>query len=56
MEVMAPPAAVDNINSKLANEQNINAKLANELLTMICQFLPFHDLKNAMLVCRFAQK
>ena len=36
--------------------KNINVRLPNELLTIMFQFLPFGDLKNAMLVCRFAQK
>ena len=35
--------------------ENINLRLPNELLTIICQFLPFDDLKNALLVCRYAR-
>ena len=31
---------------------NINEKLPPELLTAIFQFLPYADLKNALLVCR----
>ena len=31
---------------------NINQKLPPELLTAIFQFLPFDELKNALLVCR----
>ena len=32
---------------------NINEKLPPELLTGIFQFLPYDDLKNALLVCRW---
>ena len=32
----------------------VNLRIPNELLTIIFQFLPFNDLKNAMLVCRLA--
>ena len=39
----------------LAPVGNINSRLPNELLTIICQFLPFDDLRNALLVCRYAQ-
>ena len=31
---------------------NINSKLPPELLSAIFRFLPFSDLKNALLVCR----
>ena len=31
---------------------NINQKLPPELLTAIFQFLPYKELKNALLVCR----
>ena len=33
-------------------QANINSKLPTELLAAIFQFLPFEDLKNALLVCR----
>ena len=33
-------------------EANINSKLPPELLSAIFRFLPFSDLKNALLVCR----
>ena len=32
----------------------VNLRIPNELLTIIFQFLPFADLKNALLVCRLA--
>ena len=35
---------------------NINKKLPPELLTIIFQFLPYDDLKNALLVCRWVGK
>ena len=35
---------------------NISKKLAPELLTAIFQFLPYDDLKNALLVCRWVEK
>ena len=52
-----------NLNSKLApelhaelsSELNINMRLPPELLTKILHFLPFADLNNALLVCRFTQ-
>ena len=34
-------------------EANINSKLPPELLSAIFRFLPFSDLKNALLVCRW---
>ena len=33
----------------------VNLRIPNELLTIIFQFLPFGDLKNALLVCRLAK-
>ena len=30
-------------------------QLPNELLTFIFQFLPFNDLKNALMICRLAR-
>ena len=45
-----------NLNSMLTPELhaelNINMRLPPELLTKILHFLPFADLKNALLVCR----
>ena len=32
----------------------VNLRIPNELLSIIFQFLPFADLKNALLVCRLA--
>ena len=46
--------AVAAMADQLSPVGNINSKLPNELLTIIFQFLPFDNLKSALLVCRFA--
>ena len=38
--------------TELSPELNLNSTLPPELLTNIFHFLPFADLKNALLVCR----
>ena len=35
--------------------QLVNLRIPNELLSIIFQFLPFGDLKNALLVCRLVK-
>ena len=40
------------LHAELSYELNINMRLPPELLTNIFHFLPFADLKNALLVCR----
>ena len=40
------------LHAELTSELNINMRLPPELLTKILHFLPFADLKNALLVCR----
>ena len=45
-------------NRKLSDEgfnANINSKLPPELLSVIFSFLPYSDLKKALLVCRWKQ-
>ena len=39
--------------SELVQMTNINRRLPNELLTIIFNLLPFADLGNATLVCRY---
>ena len=39
--------------SQLVQMTNINKRLPNELLTIIFNLLPFADLGNATLVCRY---
>ena len=46
MEMMASQLPIDYISKKMAPE----------LLTAIFQFLPYDDLKNALLVCRWDEK
>ena len=43
------------LHAELNSELNINSRLPPELLTSIFHFLPFADLNNALLVCRFTQ-
>ena len=38
--------------AQLGSELNINSRLPPELINTIFDFLPFDDLKNALLVCR----
>ena len=40
------------LHAELNSELNINSRLPPELINTIFDFLPFDDLKNALLVCR----
>lgn len=44
------------LHTELTSGLNINLRLPPELLTMILHYLPFADLKNALLVCRLTKK